>query len=314
MKMRISKNYTWQGGAWVQTNELRRVYDGMLVIQERDSLNLPRLTYTRGKDLSGFLAGAGGIGGLLAFSDQRLQILDHNYYHADGNGNVTCLTDTNQTIGVRYLYDPFGNTFTTIGTKAALNKYRFSSKEAHEASGLVYFGYRWYVPGLQRWPNRDPITEPGFAAVTKGGSSALGCSPNLFLFVANDPISKWDYLGLDEPGCDIGTPGGGTDQCKLRCCFEHDTCIAAFGCTQKSWLGVSPIGLLCSRCARCHAEAAACYAACVANPTSLGPPTTPFYYCPNGGSAGTDYNSYAAIPPSCWTTGVKPPLPTGWPP
>jgi hypothetical protein len=69
MKMRISKDYTWQGGAWVQTNEVRRVYDGMLVIQERESLNLPRLTYTRGKDLSGSLSGAGGIGGLLALSD-----------------------------------------------------------------------------------------------------------------------------------------------------------------------------------------------------------------------------------------------------
>ena len=51
-------------GAWSQTNECRYVYDGMLAIQDRDSSNVPVMTYTRGRDLSGtewatFLHGMG---------------------------------------------------------------------------------------------------------------------------------------------------------------------------------------------------------------------------------------------------------------
>jgi len=48
LRLRISKDFEWRNGGWVQTNEIRRVYDGMLVIQERDQFNVPKLTYTRG--------------------------------------------------------------------------------------------------------------------------------------------------------------------------------------------------------------------------------------------------------------------------
>jgi hypothetical protein len=51
MRRRIRNEFTWQG-SWVQTNEVYYVYDGNLVIQERDINNLPTVTYTRGKDLS----------------------------------------------------------------------------------------------------------------------------------------------------------------------------------------------------------------------------------------------------------------------
>src|SRR5205085_3091870 len=63
MRRRIRKEFTWNGSAWVQTNEVRYIYDGNLVIQERDALNAPVVTYTRGKDLAGSLETAGGIGG-----------------------------------------------------------------------------------------------------------------------------------------------------------------------------------------------------------------------------------------------------------
>ena len=57
------------GGGWSLAIETRYLYDGKLVVQERDSSNTPRVTYTRGKDLSGSREGAGGIGGLLARSE-----------------------------------------------------------------------------------------------------------------------------------------------------------------------------------------------------------------------------------------------------
>jgi YD repeat-containing protein len=64
MRRRIKKDYSWNGSSWLQTNEVRYVYDGNLVVQERNANNLPQVSYTRGNDLSGTLQGAGGIGGL----------------------------------------------------------------------------------------------------------------------------------------------------------------------------------------------------------------------------------------------------------
>ena len=166
MRRRIERDYTWNGSSWTQTNEIHFIYDGNVVVQERDANNLPLVTYTRGNDLSGSLPGAGGIGGLLARTDNGLSlagsVFTHAFYHADGNGNVTCLIYTNQVIAAKYLYDPYGDTLSLYGWLANDNKYRFSSKEWNNNAGLYYYLYRYYDPNLQRWPNRDPIGEPGF--------------------------------------------------------------------------------------------------------------------------------------------------------
>ncbi len=180
MRLRIRREFKANGASWTQTNEVRYVYDGNLVIQERDVNNTPLITYTRGRDLSGTISGAGGIGGLLARTDLASQT--HAYYHADGNGNITAMVNEKQSIVARYLYDPFGNTLSQVGPLAAANVYRFSSKEYHQNSGLVYYLYRFYDPNLQRWPNRDPIQE-------RGGK-------NLFTYVGNDPVNAIDPEGL----------------------------------------------------------------------------------------------------------------------
>jgi RHS repeat-associated protein len=182
MRLRVRKEYRWTGSSWALTNETRTVQDGMLVVQERNSANVPTITYTRGRDLSGSLQGAGGIGGLLAMTEAAQPLYPHSYYHADGNGNVTALVGTNGAVVARYAYDAFGNTTLATGGKAQINRYRFSSKEHHDRSGLVYYGYRWYVPEVQRWVNRDPIGN-------KGGI-------NLYGFIRNDPMINLDPNGL----------------------------------------------------------------------------------------------------------------------
>ena len=187
MRRRVRQEFTWQGGAWVQTNAVYYVYDGNMVIQERDMNNLPTVTYTRGKDLSGSLQGAGGIGGLLARTSQAYQdapLAGHSFYHCDGNGNVTMLIDSSQGIVAKYLYDAFGNILSKSGLLADANVYRFSSKEWHSNSGLVYYLYRYCDPNLQRWPNRDPIGELG--------------GLNLYGYVGNDPINFVDLWGLTD--------------------------------------------------------------------------------------------------------------------
>jgi hypothetical protein len=151
MRRRIRREFTWQIGAWAQTNEIHYIYDGNLVIQERDAGNQPIVTYTRGLDLSGSLDGAGGIGGLLAWTalDYATIPLGQNYYHGDGNGNITMMINTNQNIVAKYLYDAFGNIISKSGLLADANLYRFSSKETDSPSGLIYYLYRYYDPHLQ---------------------------------------------------------------------------------------------------------------------------------------------------------------------
>jgi len=181
-RRRVRKEYKWSGG-WVLTNEVRYVYDGRLVLQERDGNNLPLVTYTRGVDLSGSREGAGGIGGLLARTDHTTISPTHAYYHADGNGNITALVNTNETVVARYHYDPFGNVLAKSGPLAEANSYRFSSQENHQPSGLLLYLYRAYDPNLQRFINREPLGE------------LMGI--NLYHFAFNSPVSGVDLFGLD---------------------------------------------------------------------------------------------------------------------
>jgi RHS repeat-associated protein len=187
MRRRIEKDFNWSGGAWIQTNEVHFIYDGNLVVQERNTNNQPVVEYTRGNDLSGSLQGAGGIGGLLARSQNSLPPTPyyavHSYYHADGNGNVTMLLNASQTPVAKYLYDPYGNTLAQSGILADANNYRFSSKEWNANSGLYYYLYRFYDTYLQRWLNRDPIQEWG--------------GWNLYEFVGNTSPNFIDFFGTD---------------------------------------------------------------------------------------------------------------------
>jgi len=177
-RRRIERDYGWQGGAWTKTNELHFIYDGWLVVQERDSNNVGRVTYTRGLDLSGSLQGAGGIGGLLARTDTNSSA----FYHADCAGNVTGLMDGSQNMAARYLYGPFGKLAGKWGALADANVMQFSSMPRHANSGLSLFLFRPYDTTLQRWLNHDPIG-------IRGGA-------NLYRFVGNSPVSRIDPMGL----------------------------------------------------------------------------------------------------------------------
>jgi RHS repeat-associated protein len=175
------------GGFWVPSSETHYLYDGLRVIQERDGGNVPTVSYTRGKDLSGTLQVAGGIGGLLArshgYTASTGHWTTHNYYHADGNGNITFMLDANQSMAAEYRYDPFGSTTSSSGPLAAANIYRFSSKEIHVPSGLYYYLYRFYGPNLQRWVSVDPLGEHRGA--------------DLYAFCLNVGPNAVDPVGLD---------------------------------------------------------------------------------------------------------------------
>ena len=54
----------------------------------------------------------------------------------------------------------------------------------HAYGGVIpYYGYRYYDPITGRWPSRDPIEEEG--------------GVNLYGFVGNNAVEKWDHLGRE---------------------------------------------------------------------------------------------------------------------
>jgi RHS repeat-associated protein len=276
-------------GYWELDSETRYIYDGWRVIQERvvtGSGTTPTVSYTRGTDLSGSLEGAGGIGGLLARSHGYSggNWSTHTFYHADGNGNITYLVNSSQTGAASYRYDPFGNLVSSSGSLAAANVYRFSSKEIHVNSGMYYYGYRFYDPNLQRWLNRDPRREEGFAELVKvprrGGklfidrSRRLGTKQNFentYGFTFNSPPSRIDSWGLDAPGCTL--PFNVTNPCLLECCADHDSCYDDHDCCSSSWL--NPLPCL-TPCGQCNLDVIGCWIDC---PGEGDDPDHPNYYC-----------------------------------
>jgi RHS repeat-associated protein len=59
---------------------------------------------------------------------------------------------------------------------------RHSAPTSRAHARVLYYGFRYYLPKLGRWPSRDPIGE-------KGGV-------NLYGFVGNNGVNRTDYLGL----------------------------------------------------------------------------------------------------------------------
>ena len=59
------------------------------------------------------------------------------------------------------------------------------SKMAENAVHVADYLYRYYDPLTGRWPSRDTIEESG--------------GFNLYVFVGNDGVYDWDYLGLESP-------------------------------------------------------------------------------------------------------------------
>ncbi|HEY5911152.1 MAG TPA: RHS repeat-associated core domain-containing protein [Verrucomicrobiae bacterium] len=193
-RLRVRSEYTYYYGQWNVSSVTRYIYDGKRVIQERNQSNTPLVSYTRGRDLSGSLEGAGGVGGLLARSHGYSggNWTTHSFYHADSNGNVTYMINSAQSMVASYEYDPYGRTISSSGSLAAANVYRFSSKELHLNSGLYYYLYRFYDPNTQRWINRDPLGERE--------------NYNLYTLAANSPVDHFDVFGLH--GNPVSGPGG----------------------------------------------------------------------------------------------------------
>lgn len=184
MGRRVRKTtYTWNGTGWTQASDSKFLYDDWNVTAELDgSTGIRKRTFMWGLDLSGSEQGAGGVGGLIKVSDFTASQIDRFAVY-DGNGNVTGLTSAvDGSLTARYEYGPFGEIERASGPDARSNCIRFSSKWQDDETGYLYYGYRYYDPGVGRWLGRDPISE-------RGGL-------NIMSLANQDPINGFDSLGV----------------------------------------------------------------------------------------------------------------------
>lgn len=99
------------------------------------------------------------------------------YNFTDHLGSTTLELDAEGRLISEEGYYPFGGTAWRAARNTLEAKYRtvrYSGKE-RDASGLYYYGHRYYAPWLQRWISPDP------AGTTDG--------LNLYRFVGNNPVT-----------------------------------------------------------------------------------------------------------------------------
>ena len=125
--------------------------------------------------------------------------LDERLYATMDYFNGTAVLNTSGVVQERYAYSAFGVSRVMAGDFSPRTSsnfawdFGFQGQFRDGETGWYNYGYRFYVPFLGRWINRDPIEE-------KGGI-------NLYRFVGNHPINTYDRLGLDppqhdQPSCD----------------------------------------------------------------------------------------------------------------
>ncbi|WP_256589976.1 RHS repeat domain-containing protein, partial [Pseudomonas sp. B1(2018)] len=108
------------------------------------------------------------------------------YSLSDHLGSSTLELDDESGVLTQEHYYPFGGTACWAGKSALVAQYktmRYSGKE-RDATGLYYYGYRYYVPWLQRWAGPDPAGDIS--------------GPNRYLMVGNNPVGFIDQKGLDR--------------------------------------------------------------------------------------------------------------------
>jgi RHS repeat-associated protein len=124
---------------------------------------------------------AGDVGSLVAETRFTGGTTSTVYLHSNWRGDVVMATDSSGAVIGSYDYTTFGEQLSVVGTYTP--RFTFSSKES-DASGLVYYGFRYYSPVLCRWISEDPIRE-------RGGF-------NLYQFCGNNPVNMIDPFGLDS--------------------------------------------------------------------------------------------------------------------
>ncbi|WP_437587639.1 RHS repeat domain-containing protein [Sorangium sp. So ce1000] len=148
------------------------------------------------------------------------------YYHPDHLGSTSFASNNEQTLTQRDEYFPSGELWIDASdSRYELGRaYVFTGKELDQATGLYYFGARYYDPRSSVWLSPDPVLARYMAGRVNGGvfrPANLG----LYTYAWNNPVGMvdpdgrapgdpwWKRAGLQALGVAYGTvqaitPGG----------------------------------------------------------------------------------------------------------
>ena len=157
----------------------RYVYDGEDILLEYDGANGLQARYTHGPGI-----------------DEPIAVTKGNstfFYHQDGLGSVTDLTDSAGATAKSYSYDAYGTIVDQTGTVE--QPYTYTGREFDSESGLYYYRERYYDSNLGRFLQNDP----GEAGIYNKG---LPRNPfdrsSPYAYGADSPVSLIDPFG-DTP-------------------------------------------------------------------------------------------------------------------
>lgn len=166
---RIEKKMVTVIGGITKTSTYSYVYDNEDIVQESlttDS-DTTKTYFTQGLSIDEHLA------------------LERNgsfyFYHADGLGSITAITDSAQQVVQSYDYESFGP---VKPTTTFANSYTFTGREWDKETGLMHYRGRPYDMREGRFMSKDP--------------SSFNGGLNLYGYVQNNPINFIDPDGLEE--------------------------------------------------------------------------------------------------------------------
>lgn len=144
----------------------RYFYDGPNAIIETDNIGITVARYTSGL----------GVDKWISMDRSNASY----FYHQDGLGSVTDLTNSNENNAVAYRYKIFGKIRYQLGN--LVNPNQFTGREYDKGTGLYYLRSRYYDDQIGRFLSFDPL--------------GLTAGVNSYAYVLNDPVNYIDPFGL----------------------------------------------------------------------------------------------------------------------
>jgi RHS repeat-associated protein len=145
------------------------------------------------------------------------------YYHTDGLGNVTEITDGSGNLVEQYSYDVYGKPTIRDGSTNVLsgsaigNRLMFNARDRDPDTLIYNYRYRYYSPGLGRFVQPDPVLRLSRDPIQEYGDN------NLYSYISNNPINGTDPLGLKKDPDYVKK----AQQWRAACHLAAMTCLSA---------------------------------------------------------------------------------------